>query len=103
MGVLGVTPAVAFTTNVAYDQLNNATDPFGKRTITVLKPQFTESHVVGLNFEFNGGVRLDVYATGDLTELNKFTAQVFIPLGVPKAKSAAKTTGNAKSGAAKKN
>lgn len=101
--MLGVTPAVAFATNIAYDELNNATDPFGKRTITVLKPQFTESHVVGLNFEFNGGVRLDVYATGDLTELNKFTAQVFIPLGVPKAKSAAKTTGNAKSGAAKKN
>ena len=78
----------------------------GARTITVLNPVFAETHTVGLTFEFAGGVRLDVLLNGELTDINNFSAQVFIPLGAPKAKaSSAKAPAEApaKTGAAKKN
>ena len=64
------------TTNVAYAEVAtpSAATPLGSRTITVRDPVFAETHVVGLTFDFAGDVHLDVYATGNLTELDQFTA-----------------------------
>ena len=101
--VLGVTPAALFRTNILYAEQASKT---GARTIEVREPVFSETHVVGLTFEFAGGVRLDVELNGQLTDIRNFTAQVFIPLGVPKGKGApakAPAAAGAKSGAAKKN
>ena len=100
--VLGVTPSALFRTNIEYSQQPSSSPMLGARTITVLNPVFAETHTVGLTFEFAGGVRLDVLLNGELTDINNFSAQVFIPLGAPKAK-ASSAEAPAKTGAAKKN
>ena len=103
--VLGATPAVDFAVNVQYTEIasTEAYPQKGLRTVQMLEPKFSEEHVVGLTFDFAGGVHIDVYATGDLTEINKYTAQVFIPLGQPKAKAPKAKKGAEKTEAAKKN
>ena len=100
--MLGATPSVELTADVKYDEVMLDTGKIGSRTVA-FKPEFKEEHVVGLTFDFAGGVHIDVYATGNLTELNKYTAQVFIPLGQPKAKAPKAKKGAEKTEAAKKN
>lgn len=99
--MLGATPSVELTADVKYDQVMLDTGKIGSRTVS-FTPAFKEEHVVGLTFDFAGGVHIDVYATGNLTELDKYTAQVFIPLGQPKAK-APKAKKGADKAEAKKN
>ena len=100
--MLGATPSVELTADVKYDEVMLDTGKIGSRTVA-FKPEFKEEHVVGLTFDFAGGVHIDVYATGNLTELDKYTAQVFIPLGQPKAKAPKAKKGAEKTEAAKKN
>lgn len=49
--------------------------------------KFEEKHSIGFTIPFEGGAHLDFKLNGsNITAIEAFTAQVFIPLGVPKSK-----------------
>lgn len=56
-------------------------------TITEIKWNFKENHMIGLTVPFEGGAHLDITLNGtNLGALDKFVIQAFIPLGAPKKK-----------------
>ena len=79
------TTTVDSTTKTENKYPANAYD--SRPSVTKNKLDIEEEHYIGFTIPFEGGARFDVAISGNnLTELNNFKIQAFIPLGVPKSK-----------------